>query len=184
MMRWITVALAVVLIVGCVAKPQPVPVEKNPRIIERNLTRQWDRIERPVATVPRIERPAIQPVAVEQVKEPLEFEIEFANDSSSKLLSGGKVALQEIQAQVGAADSVVLIGYSNGITAVGNSLLASSRADFVAAKLEAFGLTRDKIKTLASWSPKANKEAPAKGVQVFMMVSPVPSEIKSRRAAT
>lgn len=187
MKRWLTVVLILALVVGCVAKPLPVPViEKNPRIIERDLSRVRIKIERPVAAtpVPQIECPAGEPAAIEQKKEPLTFEVEFVNDSSSKLLAQGREALQEIEARAGGAESVVLIGYSNGFTAVGNSLLASRRADFVAEQLEGFGLSRNKIKTMASWSPKVTKEDPAKGVQVFMMVVPGEGEKTSGRTAT
>jgi outer membrane protein OmpA-like peptidoglycan-associated protein len=184
MKSWLMVILAVSLLFGCVARPKPVPVvEKNPRIIERDLSGQRLRIERPVAAVPRFERLAIQPAALEQKREPLKFEIEFVNDSRTKLLQEGEVVLQEIKTQAGEAESVVLIGHSNGVTAVGNSLLASSRADYVAAKLVALGISRDKIKTLASWSPKINQETPAKGVQVFMMVSAELSQGKSEKTS-
>ena len=185
MKRWITVLFILTLIFGCAAKPKPAPIiEKNPRIIERDLTQLRLKIESPVAASPPVERPAVQPVTVVAEPEPLKFQIEFVNDSSSRLLGQGKQALQEIKQQVHDADSVMLIGYSNGMTAVGNSLLASRRADFVAAKLVNFGVSRDKIKTLASWSPQITKESPAKGVQVFLRVSPVILKTESGGAAT
>lgn len=177
--RWLFIVLALAVLVGCVAKPVVVPeVKKNPRIIERDLTIRIP-ISRPVAVAPApvvpqeapapvVERPVIKPAAIEQKPYEMTFEVEFANDSYSRLLPSGKDALKLIKEEIEGASRIVCIGHSNGVTAVGNALLASSRADFVASELQKFGVSRDKIKTMAAWSPKFTKDVPAKGVQVFL----------------
>jgi len=102
---------------------------------------------------------------------PLTYEVEFANDSADRLISCGRAALTEAEQEIksGDVEHVTLVGFSNGHTAIGNSILAAQRADYIAEQIVGFGVDRDKIRTMAAWSPSVTDRAPSKAVKIMIV---------------
>jgi outer membrane protein OmpA-like peptidoglycan-associated protein len=131
--------------------------------------------EAPSAKVQRPERPKLPKFPPlwhrDKREQPLTYEVEFCNDSADRLLSRGRAALTEAEQEIkdGDVELITLVGFSNGNTAVGNSILAAKRADYIAEQIISFGVDREKIKTMAAWSPRVTERAPAKAVKIMIV---------------
>ena len=161
MKKAILLLLSLAVISGCTSmqKSEPVTIEKNPRIIERDLTKALE--------MKRVTGSGFIAVQNEQKKNTLRYDIiEFANES---IVLYKHDKLDAIVAKLKEGDQIYLIGHSHGWSKYGTSKLATGRTDTVSYHLKQKGIDPKRVHKLASWSKRSNSDSPARGVQIFVI---------------
>ena len=159
MKKAILLLLSLTVISGCTSMQQsePVTIEKNPRIIERDLTKALEI------------KKMIQQVQNGQKKNTPQYDIiEFRNESII-LSKHQNNKLDAIVAKLKEGDQIYLIGHSHGWSKYGTSKLATGRTDTVSYHLKQKGVDLKRVHKLASWSKRSNSDSPARGVQIFVI---------------
>ena len=157
MKKAILLLLSLTVISGCTSMQQsePVTIEKNPRIIERDLTKALEM------------KKMIQQVQNGQKKNTLQYDIiEFANES---IVLNKHDKLDAIVAKLKEGDQIYLIGHSHGWSKYGTSKLAPGRTDTVSYHLKQKGVDLKRVHKLASWSKRSSSDSPDRGVQIFVI---------------
>lgn len=159
MKKAILLLLSLTVISGCTSMQQsePVTIEKNPRIIERDLTKALEI------------KKMIQQVQNGQKKNTPQYDIiEFRNESII-LSKHQNNKLDAIVAKLKEGDQIYLIGHSHGWSKYGTSKLATGRTDTVSYHLKQKGVDLKRVHKLASWSKRSSSDSPARGVQIFVI---------------
>ncbi len=159
MKKAILLLLSLTVISGCTSmqKSEPVTIEKNPRIIERDLTKALEI------------KKMIQQVQNGQKKNTPQYDIiEFRNESII-LSKHQNNKLDAIVAKLKEGDQIYLIGHSHGWSKYGTSKLATGRTDTVSYHLKQKGVDLKRVHKLASWSKRSSSDSPARGVQIFVI---------------
>lgn len=200
MYKAILSVLAISVISGCTAMQKTVEskaIEQNPRIIERDLTKDQrdqnvkstikkvaetsvDESEEKVIykevikEVPAQCKPTIAQnntglVPVQNKQKKNTFQGDVIEFSNESIVLEQKDKLDAIVSKLKENEQIYLIGHSHGWSKYGTRKLATERTDIVSYHLKQKGVEADRIHKLASWSKKRVSDNPARGVQVFIM---------------